>query len=124
MIARNCSSRRAAMFVLLASATMFLVACSHPEIDRLKKGVVGTWADVKDPNAILQFSADGVLVMTSPREKHFCNYTFPDAKHLSIDCTPAGGVHHADIYTFELTDADDQIAIGAPGDVGHYRKQQ
>jgi hypothetical protein len=112
--------RHAQPILVLGVVAMLIVSCSHPEIDRLKTGVVGTWVDVTDANATLQFNPDGVLVMTSTREKHFCNYDFPDAKHVRLDCAPAGTPRQPRLWTFDLS--DDEISIGDGHETGRYHR--
>jgi len=66
---------------------------------------------------VLHFSEDGNLVMESPREHHQCTYDFPDAKHISLDCAPAGTPARPAVWRMSFTD-DDKLLIGNATETG------
>ncbi|MGD0404605.1 MAG: hypothetical protein ABSB66_15580 [Candidatus Acidiferrales bacterium] len=109
------------VFVFL-SAVLLLQGCSHEAEKKLKEGVVGSWEEVHGTRETLQFNADGTLIMKSPRENEVCRYDFPDAKHVRLDCAPAGTPPRPYAWSISVT-ADDQLLIGNAQEVGTYQRQ-
>jgi hypothetical protein len=107
---------------LFLGAVPWLQGCSHEAEQKLKEGVVGSWAEVGGTNATLQFNADGTLIMKSPRENQVCRYDFPDAKHVRLDCAPAGMPPRPYTWNISVT-ADDKLLIGDAQQVGTYQRQ-
>ncbi len=109
---------------LFLSAALLLQRCGHKADERqhLKDAVVGSWKNVDGSNENLEFSADGTLIMKSPRQNEVCRYDFPDAKHIRLDCAPAGMPPRPYAWNFSIT-ADDKLLIGLH-DVGTYQRKQ
>jgi hypothetical protein len=110
--------------VLCLNAFLLLQGCSHKAEEQLqlKEAVVGSWANVDGSNENLEFGADGTLLMKSPRRNEVCRYDFPDAKHIRLDCAPAGMPPRPYAWNFSLT-ADDNILIGDGHETGTYQKK-
>ena len=115
-------------FVALTLAIFFFAGCHHspsplsPEDQQdLRSQVVGSWTESHGTNENLQFHDDGTLQMDSPREHHTCAYDFPDAKHIRLNCSPAGAPPSFVTWNFSVT--DDTLSIGDAHETGTYKRK-
>ena len=85
---------------LFLGAVPWLQGCSHEAEQKLKEGVVGSWAEVGGTNATLQFNADGTLIGLRTR----------------------GNAPRPYVWNISVT-ADDKLLIGDAQQVGTYQRQ-
>jgi len=89
---------------------------------QLKKDVVGIWEEVNGTQETLQFNPDGTLIMKSPSEHRFCDYSFPNSGHIRLDCAwYEGGPRAAQTWRFAMT--ADEIMISDRTGTGTYRRK-
>lgn len=81
----------------------------------------GYWENALGNHETLQFNSDGTLIMKSPRESELCVYDFPDAKHLRLDCAPAGAPARPQVWGFSISETE--LKISDALEVGVYRRK-
>ena len=108
--------------LLLLCATCSLLSCYPDPRPALKGRIAGDWEEVHGTKEVLHFSEDGSLIMESPREHHQCAYDFPDAKHIRLNCAPAGSPASAEVWRMSFTD-DDKLLIGNAMETGTYKRK-
>jgi len=86
----------------------------------LKDGVVGDW-EIEPTREVLHFSADGTLVMDSPREHHNCKYDFPDYQHIRLDCLVPGTSSRPTTWRVSLS--GDTLKISDNVETGTYKRK-
>jgi hypothetical protein len=106
----------------LLCATLSLLSCYPDPRPALKGRIAGDWEEVHGTREVLHFSQDGSLIMESPREHHQCAYDFPDAKHIRLNCAPAGSPASPEVWRMSFTD-DDKLLIGNATETGTYKRK-
>ena len=118
-------NRRMGWVVLLAA--LCLQSCtkksdlSAQEREALIARTVGDWQDIYNARAIMHFKADGSLMMNSVAENRSCTYTFPDSKHIRLDCMYSQGTRYAQDWGFALE--DDKMKISDGHETGTYQRK-
>lgn len=117
--------RRMIWAALLAS--LFLQGCtrrsdlSAQQQQALIASTVGDWQDIYDARSVMHFKADGSMMMNSVAENRACTYSFPDSKHIRLDCMYAQGTRYTQDYGFVLE--DDKMKINDGHETGIYQKK-
>ena len=99
-----------------------LQGCHKDTVQDLKQKIVGNWQEVRTKNEFLNFNADGTVMMQSPTTNETCEYDFPDAGHLRLNCVPQGAPPRYQIWKVEFR--GDRLLISDGGEVGIYARQQ
>src|ERR1700690_68073 len=92
------------LFLFLGVIALSQACRSGSSGQQVKEKIVGAWEDSKGTGETLEFKADGTLLMRSRAENRTCEYSFPDSRHIRLDCTRvAGGPRTSQTYKFSMT---------------------
>lgn len=100
---------------------VLLQACHHDTEKDLKEKIVWNWQEVRTKNEFLNFNADGTVQMQSPTTNNTCEYDFPDAEHLRLNCAPQGAPPRPQVWKVEFK--GDKLLISDGMEVGTYARQ-
>jgi hypothetical protein len=104
--------------IVLVSTLLYI---RHDSTQLLKKNVIGSWAEVRGTNEIMQFNTDGTVIMQSPSEYHRCLYDFPSAHSIRLDCATEGAPPSPRVWDFSLT--TDKMTVSDGREVGTYERE-
>jgi hypothetical protein len=113
---------RTLLLLLLGSSSLLLQGCHRGAEQLLKNAVLGSWEEVPGTKEMLQFNADGTLVMKSPSQQPICLYDFPDYAHIRLDCASVGAHASPQLYGIFVA-SDDKLLISEDQEVGTYRRK-
>jgi hypothetical protein len=115
------ASRIFAPFLFLSVIVLSQACRSGPSSQQVKEKIVGAWEDSKGTGETLEFKADGTLLMRSRAENRNCEYSFPDSRHIRLDCTMlAGGPRTSQTFKFSMT--SDRVMISDELETGTYKR--
>jgi len=112
---------RLAGFVYILGIIIALQGCHKDTVEDLKQKIVGNWREVRTKNEYLNFNADGTVLMQGPDTNDPCEYDFPDAQHLRLNCAPQGAPPRPQVWKVEFN--RDKLLISDGIEVGTYARQ-